>query len=169
MSEIEQLSEKGFADMCKDFPKGIPLNEMWKINTYEKCNEIKLLKIVNESQKADIKIKDAEIKKKDTIISCYSDGLEREVVDYNKLAEDNDNLFMENEFLKSQLEENNKIRHKSHSNNKALRDLMMELCDIDNGDIYKYKIILSMYKSCGKECGEKMEKELGIKIPEWMK
>ena len=33
---IEQLSKKGFADMCSEFPNGIPLNQMWKINTYDK-------------------------------------------------------------------------------------------------------------------------------------
>ena len=33
---IEQMSEKGFADMCSEFPNGIPLNQMWKINTYDK-------------------------------------------------------------------------------------------------------------------------------------
>ena len=85
-----------------------------------------------------------------------------------ELEEENERYFMENELLKSQLEENERIRHKSHSNNKQLRDLLMELCDIDNGDVYKYKCVLSAYKH-SEEFGKKLEKEYNIVIPEWMK
>ena len=85
-----------------------------------------------------------------------------------KLMEDNDRLFFENELLKSKLKENELIRHKSHSNNKVLRDLLIKLTDIDDDDVYKYKCVISMYKH-SKESGKRMEKEYGIVIPEWMR
>lgn len=86
----------------------------------------------------------------------------------SELEEENEKYFMENELLKSQLEENEKIRHKSHSNNKQLRDLILKLCDIDDSDVYKYKSIIYGYKH-SEDLGKKLEKEYNIVIPEWMK
>lgn len=99
------------------------MSKMKKPELYELC---KTLQEDNKKLQFDMNCLEEENKKKDAIISCYSDNIDRDRMDYNELFDKHKVLKEENQLLLNHLKQNLNCIRKQNEKYRLLKETHTE-------------------------------------------